>query len=123
MVINGAVEKVLVRGDRRIRIGLAGPGRSFGYEGLIDGKPSPAHAIARERAVLLVLPKDAFARLFEGESNESLMFLDVINRDLAAWLREAIRPQGTPRGQADHVAERWRRRCRVPEPRNRPVAW
>src|SRR3954452_24428376 len=27
LTINGAVEKVLVRGDRRIRVGLAGPGR------------------------------------------------------------------------------------------------
>lgn len=93
MVINGAVEKVLVRGDRRIRVGLAGPGQAFGYEGLIDGEPSPTKAVARERALLLVLPAAAFARLFNGESDESLMFLDVINRDLASWLREAIRPQ------------------------------
>jgi CRP-like cAMP-binding protein len=93
MVINGAVEKVLVRGDRRIRVGLAGPGQAFGYEGLIDGEPSAAKAIARERALLLVLAPEAFARLFDGESSESLMFLDVINRDLAAWLRQAIRPQ------------------------------
>jgi len=93
MVINGAIEKVLIRGDRRIRVGLAGPGRAFGYEGLIDGEPSPAHAIARERALLLVLPQDAFARLFNGENDESLAFLDVVNRDLAAWLRQAIRPQ------------------------------
>ena len=70
-----------------------GPGRAFGYEGLIDGEASPAHAIARERALLLVLPQDAFARLFNGESDESLAFLDVVNRDLAAWLRQAIRPQ------------------------------
>src|SRR5438034_5017549 len=40
LTINGAVEKVLVRGDWRIRVGLAGPGRAFGYEGLIDGRPS-----------------------------------------------------------------------------------
>jgi CRP-like cAMP-binding protein len=93
MVINGAVEKVLVRGDRRIRVGLAGPGQAFGYEGLIDGEPSSAKAIARERTLLLVLLPDPFTRLFNGESNESLMFLDVINRDLAAWLRQAIRPQ------------------------------
>lgn len=93
MVINGAVEKVVVRGDRRIRVGLAGPGQAFGYEGLIDGEASPAKAIARERSLLLVLPADPFVRLFNGESNESLMFLDVINRDLAAWLRQAIRPQ------------------------------
>jgi CRP-like cAMP-binding protein len=93
MVINGAVERVLIRGDRRIRVGLAGPGQAFGYEGLIDGEPSSAHAIARERALLLVLPQEAFARLFDGENDESLMFLDVINRDLATWLRLAIRPQ------------------------------
>ena len=93
LVINGAVEKVVIRGDRRIRVGLAGPGHAFGYEGLIDGEPSSATAIARERALLLVLPPEAFARLFGGETSESLMFLDVINRDLAAWLRQAQRPQ------------------------------
>ena len=54
LTINGAVEKVLVRGDRRIRVGLAGPGKAFGYESLIDGRPSPVTAIARERALLLV---------------------------------------------------------------------
>lgn len=93
MVINGAVERVLIRGDRRIRVGLAGPGQAFGYEGLIDGERAPTTAIARERALLLMLPRDAFAQLFDGEIDESLVFLDVINRDLAAWLRQAIRPQ------------------------------
>jgi CRP-like cAMP-binding protein len=93
LVINGAVERVVIRGERRIRVGLAGPGQAFGYEGLIDGEPSPATAIARERALLLVLPQAAFARLFGGETSESLMFLDVINRDLSVWLRQAIRPQ------------------------------
>jgi CRP-like cAMP-binding protein len=93
MVINGAVERVLVRGDQRIRVGLAGPGQAFGYDGLIDGLSSPATAIARERAVLLAVPHDAFARLFEGAGGESLAFLDVINRDLAGWLRRAGRPQ------------------------------
>ncbi len=98
LVINGAVEKVLIRGDRRIRVGLAGPGQAFGYEGLIDGEPSPVTAVARERALLLVLPQDAFARLFGGDGDESLVFLDVINRDLAVWLRQAIRPQARRSG-------------------------
>src|SRR5919204_176892 len=57
LTITGPVEKVLPRGDRRVRVGLAGPGKAFGYEGLIDGRPSPITAITRERALLLVLPR------------------------------------------------------------------
>ena len=92
LTINGAVEKVLVRGDRRIRVGLAGPGKAFGYEGLIDGGPSPVTAITRERSLLLVLPRDPFGQLFQGEDAISRVFLDVIGRDLAATLRETLRP-------------------------------
>ena len=82
----------MVRGDRRIRVGLAGPGQAFGYESLIDGGPSPVTAITRERALLLVLPQDAFERLFHGEDAGSRVFLDVIQRDLVAALRQSLRP-------------------------------
>jgi CRP-like cAMP-binding protein len=92
LTINGAVEKVLVRGDRRIRVGLAGPGKAFGYEGLIDDRPSPVTAITRERTLLLVLPHEPFAQLFEREDTISEVFLDVILRDLTAALRETLRP-------------------------------
>jgi CRP-like cAMP-binding protein len=92
LTINGAVEKVIVRGGRRIRVGLAGPGQAFGYESLIDGAPSPVSAITRERTLLLVLPRDAFERLFGGEEPGSHVFLDVIHRDLMAALRQALRP-------------------------------
>jgi CRP-like cAMP-binding protein len=92
LTINGAVEKVLVRGNWRVRVGLAGPGKAFGYEGLIDGGPSPMTAITRERAVLLVLPRDLFEQLFNGEDAVSRGFLDVIQKDLIATLRETLRP-------------------------------
>jgi CRP/FNR family transcriptional regulator, cyclic AMP receptor protein len=92
LTINGAVEKVLVRGDRRIRVGLAGPGKAFGYEGLIDGRPSPITAIARERALLLVLSRDPFGRLFTAEDAISRVFLDVILRDMVSTLRETLSP-------------------------------
>jgi CRP-like cAMP-binding protein len=92
LTINGAVEKVLVRGDRRIRVGLAGPGKAFGYESLIDGNPSPVTAITRERALLLVLPRNSFEQLFNGEDAVSRVFLDVIQRDLVSTLRQALRP-------------------------------
>src|SRR5215212_3061564 len=92
LTINGAVEKVLVRGDRRIRVGLAGPGMAFGYESLIDGRPSPFTAITRERTLLLVVPGDLFERLFNGEDEVARGFLDVIQRELMATLRETLRP-------------------------------
>ncbi len=92
LTINGAVEKVLVRGDWRIRVGLVGPGRAFGYESLIDGRPSPVTAITRERALLLVVPRDLFGQLFNGEDAVARGFLDVIQKDLVATLRETLRP-------------------------------
>jgi CRP-like cAMP-binding protein len=92
LTINGAVEKVIVRGDRRIRVGLAGPGKAFGYESLIDGRPSPVTAITRERALLLVVPLDLFEQLINGEDAVSRGFLDVIRKDLVATLRETLRP-------------------------------
>ena len=92
VTMNGAVEKVIVRGGRRIRTGLAGPGQAFGYESLIDGLPSPVTAATRERTLLLMVPREAFERLFQGETAGSHVFLDVIHRDLMAALRQALRP-------------------------------
>ena len=92
LTINGAVEQVLVRGDRRIRVGLAGPGKAFGYEGLIDGGHSPVTAVARERACLLVVPHDLFMKLFNGEDAVSRGFLDAIQKDQVITLRETLRP-------------------------------
>jgi CRP-like cAMP-binding protein len=93
LTMKGAVERVIVRGGRRIRVGLAGPGAAFGYEGLIDGGPSPVTAVTRERTLLLVLPRDAFEGHFTGESAGSRAFLDAILRSLVQSMRQALRPQ------------------------------
>jgi CRP-like cAMP-binding protein len=92
LTINGAVEKVIVRGNRRVRFGLAGPGKAFGYESLVDGLPSPLTATTRERALLLVVPRDRFEQLFNGEDAVARVFLDLIQRDLVAALRQTLRP-------------------------------
>jgi CRP/FNR family cyclic AMP-dependent transcriptional regulator len=92
LTINGAVEKVLIRGNGRIRVGLAGPGRAFGYESLIDGRPAPVSAITRERALLLVVPRDLFDQLFNGADAVSRGFLDMIQKELLTTLRETLRP-------------------------------
>ena len=91
--MNGAVETVLRRGDRRIRVGLAGPGRTFGYESFIDGRPSPVTAITRERALLLVIPAPSSSSSTTGEDPVSRVFLDVIQRELVATLRQMLRQQ------------------------------
>ena len=92
LTINGAVEKVMTRGDRRIRVGLSGPGKAFGYEGLIDGGPSPVTAVTRERALLLVLSRESFQQLFRAEDAISRVVLDVILRDLVSTLRQTLSP-------------------------------
>ena len=71
--------------------GWRGRARTFGYESLIDGRPSPVTAITRERALLLVLPRDPFEQLFNGEDAVSRVFLDVIQRELVATLRQTLR--------------------------------
>ena len=43
LTINGAVEKVLVRGDRRIRVGLAGPGEGVRLREPHRRRPVPRH--------------------------------------------------------------------------------
>ena len=93
LTMNGAVEQVIVRGGRRIRVGLAGPGQAFAYESLIDGGQAAMTATTRERTLLLVLPRASFDRLFHGETAGSYVFLDVINRHLMAMLRQVVRPQ------------------------------
>ena len=78
--------------DRRVRVGLAGPGKAFGHESLIDDGPSPVTAITRERSLLLVLPRDPFKQLFGRDDTIARIFLDVILRDLVATLRLTLRP-------------------------------
>jgi CRP-like cAMP-binding protein len=93
LMINGAVETVLERGDRRLRVGLMGPGKAFGYEGLIDGGPSPTTAVTRERSLLLVLPAKLFEQLFTGEDAISRGLLGAVQKDLVTALRETLRPR------------------------------
>jgi len=92
LTINGAVEKILIRGDRRVRVDLAGPGRAFGYESLIDDLPSPVTAITRERTLLLVLPREPFKQLYGRDDTIARVFLDVLLRDLVTTLRVTLRP-------------------------------
>jgi CRP-like cAMP-binding protein len=93
VTINGAVAGVIERGERRIRVELAGPGRAFGCAHAIDGGPSSVAAVARERTLLLVVPRAAFEHFLHGDTAGSHAFLEAIQRDLVAALHQAERPQ------------------------------
>ncbi len=91
VTVSGAVEEVLRRHDRSIRVGLSGPGRAFGYVGEIDGLGAPVTAATRERSLVLVIPHEQFEVLYHRDS--SFAFFDAVQRDLMASLRQAVRPQ------------------------------
>jgi CRP-like cAMP-binding protein len=93
VTLNGAVEAVLGQGRRQIRVRLAGPGHAIGYLGLIDGRPSPLTVATRERSLLLAVPAATFTELLDGSSALSYAFLEAVQRDLIAALRQAERPQ------------------------------
>lgn len=93
ITLNGAVEELIRRGSEVIRVGLAGPGRAFGYLGLIDALPSSVAAVTRERSRLLFLSPEAFAGLFDPASLSATTFRAEIERELVSALRVSLRPQ------------------------------
>jgi CRP-like cAMP-binding protein len=93
VTLNGAVEELLGSGRRRIRVRLAGPGRAVGYVGILDGRPSPVTVATRDRALLLAVPRATFTELFEGATPLSDAFVEAVERDLVAALRQAENPQ------------------------------
>ena len=88
VTLNGAVEEVIRRAGSAIRLALLGPGRGFGYAGLIGGQVATATAAARERSVVLVLAADELMRQLGDDP-----FASAIERDAVAALRQAERPQ------------------------------
>jgi CRP-like cAMP-binding protein len=93
ITLNGAIEEVLRRHANSIRVRLCGPGRAFGYVGLIDGLPSSLSVVTRERSLLLVVPRGRFEALFHGGTISSYSFFNAIEHDLMTALRQAQSPQ------------------------------
>jgi CRP-like cAMP-binding protein len=93
ITLNGAIEEVIRRGDRVVRVRLCGPGRAFGYAGLIDGLPSSVSVSSRERSLLLVVPGGPFETLYHGGTIGSYSFFDAIEHDLMWALRQAQSPR------------------------------
>jgi CRP-like cAMP-binding protein len=88
LTLNGAVEEVIRRDGGSIRVALAGPGRGFGYAGLIAGGAATATATARERSVVLAIEPAELERQLADDP-----FAGAIERDVVGALRQAERPQ------------------------------
>lgn len=82
VVVRGALEILHAENGRRHRIGVLGPGRLCGMLAMIEAQPHSMSAAARERTVLLEIPKPAFDALFTGNDPAAAKFQDAINRDL-----------------------------------------
>ena len=92
ITLHGAIEQVIRRGGESVRVQLCGPGRGFGYAGLIDGLPSSVAVVTRERSLLLVVPGGRFEALFHGGTISSYAFFNAIEHDLMTALRQAQSP-------------------------------
>jgi CRP-like cAMP-binding protein len=82
VVVRGALEILRAENGRRHRIGVLGPGRLCGMLAMIERQPHSMSAAARERSVLLEIPKADFDALFAGSDPTAARFQDAINRDL-----------------------------------------
>jgi len=88
----GALEELVRRGDRGVRVRLAGPGLATCYAGLLDGLPSSVSVSARERARLALVPRPAFDDLVAARTRIGRAFLEALQRDLVGALRVAQHP-------------------------------
>lgn len=89
VVVSGAVEVKVRRGEVSERVALLGPGKMVGQLALIDTCPRSATCVIRERATLLELSTEEFDRLLEGKSRIGLRFVNVLIRSMADGLRRS----------------------------------
>jgi CRP/FNR family transcriptional regulator, cyclic AMP receptor protein len=93
VTLNGALEELVRRGDRAVRVRLAGPGVASCYVGLFDGAPSSVAVSARTRVRLALIPRAGFDELVAARTRAGRSFLEALQRDLVDALRRAERQQ------------------------------
>ena len=91
VIVRGAVEVSVARGERRQQLAVVGPGKMFGIVSLIDRGPRRTTCTAREDAVVLELRADAFERILAAGGRLAFDLIDRINRNLIASQRHANR--------------------------------
>jgi CRP-like cAMP-binding protein len=92
VTLYGALEELVRRGDRGVRVRLAGPGSATCYVSLLNGFPSSVGVSARERSRLALVPRAAFDELAAARTLAGRSFAEALQRDLVDALRLAQRP-------------------------------
>lgn len=92
ITLRGAVEDVLQAGGSELRVGLCGPGRAFGYLGLLDGSTASVASVARERSTVLAIDAQRFAGMMSACEGRARAFRDAVEADLMLSLRDAEKP-------------------------------
>jgi CRP-like cAMP-binding protein len=91
-VLRGAAETTIRRGGAAGRARLAGPGRLVGHLGVLDSEPSPVSCRARERTILLELPRERVLELVTSTDHLGRTFARGVYADVVDALAQAQRP-------------------------------
>ncbi len=91
-ILRGAVETTVRRGGAAARARLAGPGRFVGHLGALDDEPSPVTCRARERTVLLEIPRERVIELTRSGDRLARRCSRGVYADVVDALHQAQRP-------------------------------
>jgi len=92
LVVRGAVEATL-RGDgHAARVLLAGPGRCAAHLGVLDDGASPVVCRARERCVLVAIPREHVRALAHSDRPLDRRLVRAIYHDVVGAVEQAQRP-------------------------------
>jgi CRP-like cAMP-binding protein len=91
VIVSGAVELSVQRGQRRQQLAVVGPGKWFGMVSMIDGGPRRTTCTVRDDAVVLELRAEAFQRILAAGGRLAFALVERVNRDLIASQRHANR--------------------------------
>ncbi len=91
LVARGAVEIVRPAAGLERRVAVLGPGRLFGFLGVLEDEPHHTHAIVREVATLLQVAAADFRSLYAGERPVSVRVRAAVQRSLLESLARTNR--------------------------------
>jgi len=92
LILRGALETTIRRAERVQRLRLAGPGRAAAHLGVIDPGSSPVTVRARERSVLLEVPRERLHKMVNSPTREDRILTAALHTDVVLALYAAQRP-------------------------------